>query len=924
MLFRTMKLDIRRKIILGYIFILVCLGVSVLVVVERITALQQEIDYVAEHDIHVHDLLNEIEKNIINMETGQRGYVITGDDRYLKPYEESLEKWEDNYNQVRSLLADNESQISNLEAIKPVIEHWISTAGEYTIQLRKNNQSQQLAEFFKQDSGKQDVDQIRVQISSLHDTERQLTKARIEQLRNSNNNLKITLYAVLLVVIIMAVFIALFISRNIVRTIRQVINAVQSMDSQEGSMASRIHVNTNDEVRELADATNLMLDSFERQSWTQTKIAEVATMYQGCNNSSELTSTFVEHLAPMIGSTYAAVYLKTEESGQVRYVKAASFAGKAGDIGYEGFKLGEGLIGQCAVDKRMYMLHDLPDNYVKISSGLGEAPPRHLLVAPIFYEEDVVAVVEFASLGSFESQHLALVDNLQGSLGVAINSVLGRMEIEKLLGESQMLTEELQAQSEELQAQSEELQMQQEQLRLTNDILEEQKDIAEHRADELERAKNELELFAEKLRESSQYKTDFLANMSHELRTPLNSILILSQLLYENENGTLTDEEEHYSRVINAAGQDLLTLIDDILDLSKIEAGKLEIVIDEVNMTELPHLMQPLFKPIAERRNIAFHTSIDDSVPNVMTTDGHRLQHILKNLLSNAFKFTEKGSVTMDIRSAAPERVSELFGQDYRGTVAAISVKDTGIGIPRDKQDIIFEAFQQVDGTTNRQFGGTGLGLSICRQFTRLLGGKLLLASEVGVGSTFTLYLPNLTEEDKAILEEEIAVQAVAAAGMTVADRSESEVLDNNSRITSPNDAIAAENLSKELMFKGKRILLVDDDARNVFALVSVLESKGMKVETANHGKECLDILERDSSFDLVLMDIMMPIMDGYEAMRAMRANEHLRELPIIALTAKAMKNDREKCLEAGASDYISKPLHMEQLFSLMRVWLIK
>ena len=512
-----------------------------------------------------------------------------------------------------------------------------------------------------------------------------------------------------------------------------------------------------------------------------------------------------------------------------------------------------------------------------------------------------------------------LLDLLQDKFGSAITNVAGRMEVERLLGESQVLTEELQAQSEELQAQSEELQMQQEQLRITNEYLEEQKQYAEQRASELKIAKDELEDYSSKLQMSSQYKTDFLANMSHELRTPLNSILILSQMLMENDDEMDMSEVKESSRVIYTAGSDLLRLIDDILDLSKIEAGKIEILTDEVNVTEIPQMMKNMFDPVAVKKKLAFEVVTASNVPAVITTDGQRLQQIWKNLLSNAFKFTERGSVKVRIELAEPGMVQELITKyDEEEIVLAIAVTDTGIGIAKEKQQIIFEAFQQVDGTTNRQFGGTGLGLSICREFTRLLGGAITVQSEPQKGSTFTLYIPGRLDADEYHHQlNQLAMDEVAATGSEITYKQEPSIEETE---TKP-EMIEAEAWDDQL-FKGKKVLLVEDDRRNVFALLSALEKKGVKVQVAENGRRAIEVLQEQADFDLVFMDIMMPVMGGYEAMKIIRHDMEMDRLPIIALTAKAMKGERDKCMEAGASDYIMKPLNINQLFSLMRVWL--
>ncbi|MED1469028.1 CHASE3 domain-containing protein [Bacillus salipaludis] len=901
MIIKNIKFNIQAKIITGYLTILICLGISLLIVNDRMTDLQKEADLLSSHDIQVHDLVNQLQKNVLDMETGMRGYVITGDNQYLDPYEDGSRSWLINYNKLHSLLMYNTNQKHNLEEIKPLIQSWIKNSGEYVIEAKKVNDTVALNRHFKENTGKKLTDQLNTQFDSFLNEEKQLTAQRIDKLNQNNMNLRITFYTIIILVSIITLVTAFSLGNSIVKTIRQVVRTIQSITESKVDLSTRIKVKTRDETRDLADAMNNLLSSLEKQSWIQKSMTEISTIYQGITDITVLAQTFITKLAPLLDAVYGVVYLRKVDGQGAHFVKTAGYAIKDQDVA-SSFRLGEGMVGQCALDQRIFLIDTLPEDHIKLTSGLGASSPTHLLVAPIVVDGKVEAVVEFAALQPFQTQHLTLLDLLQDKFGSSITSVLGRMEVERLLSESQVMTEELQAQSEELQAQSEELQMQQEQLQISNDFLEEQNHHAEQRAAELKKAKDELVEYSLKLEQSSQYKSDFLANMSHELRTPLNSILILSQMLIENNQEMDKAEVEEYSRVVYTAGEDLLRLIDDILDLSKIEAGKIEILTDEVNVTELPQLLKSMFDPIAAKKKVGFEVITHPDVPPVISTDGQRLQQILKNLISNAFKFTEKGSVTVQMKLAPPEVAETL---EVEGPVMEISVTDTGIGIPAEKQQIIFDAFQQVDGTTNRQYGGTGLGLSICREFTRLLGGLIKLESEPQKGSTFTIYIPSRLESE--VQQEEQALMEVAAG------INEVEV---------PQILFEKKSPSSEQLFKGKKVLLVDDDARNVFALVTALERKGMVVQVAEDGKQALDILRDNTDFDLIFMDIMMPVMGGYEAMKAIRHDLNMVHLPIIALTAKAMKGERSKCMEAGASDYIMKPLNIDQLFSLMRVWL--
>jgi two-component system, chemotaxis family, sensor kinase CheA len=470
------------------------------------------------------------------------------------------------------------------------------------------------------------------------------------------------------------------------------------------------------------------------------------------------------------------------------------------------------------------------------------------------------------------------------------------MEVIRLLNESQAMTEELQVQSEELQTQSEELKMQTEELTTINERLEDRTREAEHKTHELEKVQIELQQSAEQLRQSSNYKSEFLANMSHELRTPLNSILILSEMLAENNNNRLSEDELEYAKVIHDSGEDLLSLINDILDLSKVEAGKMDLWFSEMDVHEIPQHINNLFLPIAKQKGLILTVDVAENVAEIVHTDAKRFYQIINNLLSNALKFTEKGSVNVKVRQAD---VTPTM-QQYSDTWLAVSVTDTGIGIPKEKQSIVFESFQQVDGATVRKYGGTGLGLSICREFIKILGGWITLVSDEGHGSTFTVYLPSLPEGK--LPELTLAKQEAAVTEIELAP-------------TIPEDA-------PKTLFDDKHILIVDDDYRNIYALRQALEQKGVHIIEASNGKECLDILQSATRVDAVLMDIMMPEMDGYETMERIRGELHLTELPIIALTAKAMKKDRDHAFKSGASDYISKPLNLEQLFSVLTVWL--
>ncbi|MFC7678512.1 response regulator [Paenibacillus sp. GCM10028914] len=1016
----------------------------------------------------------------------------------------------------------------------------------------------------------------------------------------------------------------------VVPSITRGINIVNMMIKSfgEGRMKAiqQIKVTSKDEIGQVAQVFKQMAEDIEEkqrlektymdaqrdQSWINSNLARVTEMLEGIESLEEVGQRFISEFTPVLGAQYGALYIREADKNPNKLDVRGAYAFEGGEKPRASFTIGEGLVGQVALDKKSIALNSPPDDYMKVQSGFGSSKPKAVMIYPILFEDELLGVLEMASFEEFTSLQQQLLSQLTLSLGTILNSIMGRMRVEELLRESQALTEELQCQSEELQTQQEELrrsnenleeqtealkrseellQRQQEELEHYNTelvaktrALEEQVQEVEEKNLEIEKAREQLEKQAMQLSVTTKYKSEFMANMSHELRTPLNSLLILSQLLSENKGGNLTAKQIEYAQTIYMSGADLLKMIDEILDLSKVDAGKMEINNEPVQMTEIEAFVQQNFAPVALKKGVGLKVHIDEDVPKSIVTDGHRVKQVLRNLLSNAFKFTSKGSVEVKIAHGKPDNIP--YFMDSERNYIAFSVIDSGIGIPADKTDLIFEAFQQVDGTTSRKYGGTGLGLSISRELSRLLGGGIFVESEEGKGSCFTLYLPSertvnsanqeaaatvqpserglmLTnsfvapkqaketkvnpavqiEDDRdaigptdkvlLIIEDDdkfakilldmargrgfkalVALQGDVGLQMAQSYKPDAVILDiqlpvmdgwsvlgelKSSAVTrhipvhvvsvvdevkqglmmgaiaylkkpSSREALEGafshiesyseqsmkyllivedddiqrhsiielighddvsitavstgkealeklrnqrydcmvldlmltdmtgfdlldqirddENLTdlpiiiytgkeldskeetrlrkyaesiiikdvksperlldettlflhrveanlpedkrqilqklhnKEVLFEGKKIMLVDDDIRNVFALSSVLEGYNMEVTFAENGREALELLQANPDYDLVLMDMMMPEMDGYEAMRRLRQMPQFEKMPIIALTAKAMKEDRVKCIEAGASDYMKKPIQTEQLLSLMRVWL--
>ena len=895
------RFTLQYKIMSITILILLCLLGFVIVVHGRINALQEETSFISHQDREITNLTNQIEKNILDMETGQRGYIITGDDKYLEPYNQGKALWEDNYDKLSMLMDNDFLQLQRLVSIRDSVEQWIELTGDYVIQLKKDGQEAEILRYYASDVGKDQMDSIRNQINTYRETMNENTNNLIAGQGDRNRLLLELLYFAWAIIAITAVTSSWIITRMIVNTIRKVTHTIESLDSAK-DMGTRVEITTNDEISDLSFATNQLLDKQQERMWIQDNANNLMSQYQGITQVSELGDIFLSKTAEIIDYPYGAVYIRTQEHDQDFLVRIAAFAGSSNMPEHEAFDYGQGLIGQCAKEARIMHIKDLPEHYISIRSGLGVSAPKSLLLIPISFSGEVISVVEIASFTLLTELQIKFLESVSDQFGAAINSAISSMRIDQLLEQSQRLNEELQVYTEELQTQSEELQIQTESLHVTNRKLEDKNFLAEQKSLEAKKAQVELSQYAELLRQNSQYKSEFLANMSHELRTPLNGILLLSEFLMENQGGNLSAEDIEFSEAIYSSGQDLLTLINDILDLSKVEAGMLNIEIEAVSLSEIPEAMIQNFSQLSRKKAIPLHIQLGSDVPDLIYSDAQRLRQIIINLLSNAFKFTAQGSVTFEIRLASDTETQKL-GAWGAGPFLAFVVKDTGIGISKEKQSIIFDAFRQAEGHIERQYGGTGLGLSISKGLATLLGGTIMLESVEGVGSAFALYLPleyqaaspNKLPDKLTIVNEVVSVEAAATTAIGEASVDFSSLFD-------------------------KHVLIVDDDERNLFALSNTLRKRGLRVTTASDGEKALAELEKSESIDIVLMDIMMPVMNGYEAIARIRQMPDRKDLPIIALTAKAMKEDEGKVLKAGATDYLSKPIQLDRLLALMQM----
>ncbi|WP_336206332.1 HAMP domain-containing protein [Nonomuraea sp. LPB2021202275-12-8] len=852
---------------------------------------------------------------------------------------------------------------------------------------------------------------------------------------------------------------------NLTRQVRAIAEVTSAVTS--GDLTRSIRVDASGEVAELKDNINSMVKSLrettranQEQDWLKSNLARMSGLMQGHRDLSVVAELVMNELAPLVAAQYGAFFLAVDD--ELRLISAYGYP--AGE-GATRFRLGESLVGQTALTRRTVAMDEIPPGYVRISSALGETVPTSLMILPIVVEDQVLGVIELASLYAFTPVHRTFLDQLMETIGVNVNTIVANARTDELLVESQRLTAELQARSEELQTQQEELRRSNAELEEKAALLVSQNQDIETKNLEIEQARQELEDRAQQLSLASKYKSEFLANMSHELRTPLNSLLILAQLLAQNPTRNLTAKQVEYAGVIHSAGSDLLQLINDILDLSKVEAGKMDISPERVSLRQLLEYVEATFLPMTTDKSLEFRITAAPGVPDGLVTDDSRLRQVLRNLLSNAVKFTETGSVELRIEPAPSAQLPASVRP--HGQAVAFRVIDTGIGIPEQQLEVIFGAFQQADGTTSRKYGGTGLGLSISREIAYLLGGAISAQSTPGQGSTFTLFLPvarpDFTEQPAGptapsvvygevihradshhdqpparpqqqqrrllVVEERqrgllsLVAESVLAdlAGRDVGDahgpielvtaagaqeaaatlaaepchclvldldmpgragfglleaidgdaalrgvpilaynnwrmdatlelelqaRADSQPLELLSSLDELRERIAlhlaAEQPGDVLplvrseveraparkeehgTLAGRTVLVVDDDTRNLFALTSILEIHGMRVLHAEDGRKGIDMLIAHPEVDIVLMDVMMPEMDGYAATSAIRAMPEYAELPVIAVTAKAMPGDQEKSLASGASDYVTKPVDADHLLGLIQRWLTR
>jgi CheY-like chemotaxis protein/signal transduction histidine kinase len=1130
--------------------------ISAVFFVSLISYLLSTIQWV-EHTDRVINNANEAVKLTVDLETGMRGFLLSGDEHFLDPYETAKPRIAVALNTLLEMTADNPVQADRLLRLQALQQEWAGYA-QSMIDLQRSNGDYRAV--VKAGRGKRLTDEIRKQFEAVIDSEQQLRASRNDEVRRT------TIMSISLYVLFIAGVSGLlaYVGRRDLLTLSQ--NYSVNLAAQQAS-AHRL----------------------EQQAWLRNGQTELAGQVLGQLSLNMLGRNILQFCAQYLGTAVAAIYVR-EDHGGLKRIATYGFSREQQEREQQIYS-DEGIVGQVAQQARLIRLDEVPEDYFKVSSGLGDGLPRSVLVVPTSDDERVNGVIELGFLRPLTDRDVELLELIAGNIGTSIEAARYRQRLQEVLAETQQLNEELQVQQEELRTANEELEeqsrilkesqahleTQQVELEQTNEqlaeqaeVLAEQRDAMDLKNTELNQAQIQLEERALELQRSSKYKSEFLANMSHELRTPLNSSLILARLLAENPEENLTAEQVKFAESIYCAGNDLLNLINDILDISKVEAGKLEIRPENTSVARLVDGLRDLFQPLATDKQLDFQVDMQDGAPLMLFTDRQRLEQVLKNLLSNALKFTESGNVSLSVATAPNDGI-------------AFSIRDSGIGIEVDQYESIFEAFRQADGTTNRRYGGTGLGLSISRDLAALLGGSISVSSTPGQGSVFTLVLPQqyvepgevpvelmraapvaapsvlpptlsprvaevdiplfdddrnkapfttrcilvvedepnfahilydlahelgyqclvahgadegyelakafipdailldmrlsdhsgltvlqrlkehaetrhipvhvisvedrveaamhmgaigyavkpttreelkdvfarleakLTQKVKRVLlvedddlqrdsiarligDDEIEITAVGLAQealdllrtsvfdcmiidlklpdmlgndllkrMSTEDicsfppvivytgrnltrdeeaelrkysrsiiikgaRSPERLLDEvtlflhkvESRLSHERQKMLKVARSRDKVFEGRKVLLVDDDVRNIFALTSALEQKGAVVVIGRNGREAIERLNEVPEIDLVLMDVMMPEMDGYEATVEIRKDPRWRKLPIIAVTAKAMKDDQERCLQAGANDYLAKPIDLDRLFSLIRVWLPK
>lgn len=914
-----MKLSLKANLRLGLGLSLILLILSSLASYVSIRNLIKSSDLV-EHSNEIISKINEAFSNLKDAETGQRGYLLTGNKDFLQPYVGTKDK-------IYSLFAELEQQTGDNPLLQEKINEIQETLKSRLVIMEATIKAKENGEYVSDKflyEGKVHMDKLRQLIKEMQTEEKRLLHTRTTEM---NSFAKYTPWLIVFAAVL-ALGITVFFYRKVsldynermalqqeLETINSEtarrIKLLQSIAAEisNGNYKARSHDPASDSIGNLASSLNSMAESLsktvqnlEDKEWLQAGIAQLNDRIVGEKELEKLANDMLELLVSHTKSHVAALYILNEDR-QLQLTGHFALDKKEKNTIYA---IGEGLVGQCFESGQLMVLDQIPDTDLTISFASGETKPKTVVVFPILRDGIITGVIELGTLNAYPERKLSFLKNVSNNVGVAIQVAQNRKRLQEFLEETQAQAEELQAQHSEmeglnaeleaqtlkLQASEEELRVQQEELLQSNQELEERSSLLEEKNQMIQERNVEIQTKAEQLELSTKYKSEFLANMSHELRTPLNSILLLSKLMADNEE--LDKEYIEYATVIQSSGQGLLSLIDEILDLSKIEAGKMDLEIEDVPVKQIVNDLKSLFLPLAKDRNLDFKIEVDEQLPQLLKTDKMRLDQILKNLLSNAFKFTQEGKVSL---SLSPDKGNRNI---------QFKVQDTGIGIAPDKQNLVFQAFQQADGSTRRKFGGTGLGLSISKELAKLLGGNISLQSKEGEGSTFTLTIPtSYSEKNLNALELEPSVETLSL------EESNNNLADRLTVDQIPNDI---EDDRESIQADDKIILIIEDDTPFAKTLLSFTRKRGYKGIVAVRGDVGIELAKQYSPL-AILLDIQLPVKNGWEVMSELKADANTRPIPVHIMSSLAVKKES---LLKGAVDFINKPValeHMRQIF---------
>jgi len=919
-----MKSSVKRNLLIGFGVSMLLLIVSSVASYNSIKGLINSIDQV-NHTDSVIQTLESVLSTLKDAETGQRGFLLTGEEKFLEPYNGAYELATSKLNVVERLVVNNDRQEAAITKLKENIQQRLSSLS-HLIEKKRSGQAVDVSEL---DAGKNYMDEARILVKQVETREEEVLNTRTASMNNYATYTPILILIAACISVIITLISFTRVNSDINKRaelqkeleekdadITRRIDIIQDVADKisDGNYTTRVQGQGSDGLGSVAESLNKMAESLDYsfgilsdREWMQTGIATINEHIIGEQEMRSLTQSIITIVAEYTNSQVGALYL-LNDNDELQLQSGFAFERTQQR---EIIKVGEGVIGQSVASRKEIILKDIAAEDISVSYAVGQLKPKTIVAIPLFHENIVNGVIELGTIYDYSPKTIDFLKAVTTTVGTAINSALSRMRMQQLLEETQAQGEELQTQQSHLesmnaeletqamslQASEEELKVQQEELQQANSELQERSRLLEEKNQVIVERNLDIQKKADELALSTKYKSEFLANMSHELRTPLNSILLLSRLLSENNEENLNSEQIESAKVIQSSGNGLLSLIDEILDLSKIEAGKMDIEPAYVAVSEITDDMRSLFFAMAREKNLDLQINVSSSLPATIETDKMRLEQILKNLLSNALKFTTRGSVKLNV---------EEVKNDAR--LIRFSVIDTGIGIPADKQGLVFEAFQQADGSTKRKYGGTGLGLSISRELSRLLGGDINVASMPGEGSTFSLTIPRI----QAMRNETVADEPIHDAYVNDDTDERTSMLhtQQKKRFTVPEIPLDVIDDRHNISGNDKTILIVEDDTNFATALMNFTKRRGYKAVVSVRGDQALDMALQYKPV-AILLDIQLPVLDGWEVMNALKADVRTRHIPVHTMSSLDAKRES---LMSGAVDFINKPVALEQM----------